>query len=130
MLSCSGRVRHLVRYFRLVGVVPFTMYGDSAYPGSIVLMKPFPDRCEFNRVMSTVRESVEWGFKEIVNYWPLVDYKKKLQLLKTNIGKRIVLAVLLTNARCMLHGNQISNYFECYDRPSLEAYFGHARNIR
>ena len=51
------------------------LYGDPAYPLRIHLQAPFrntvltPAMEAFNSSMSAVRESVEWLFGDIVNYF-------------------------------------------------------------
>ena len=107
----------------------FSMYGDAAYPLSELLIKGFPFDCEFNSILSKLRITVEWGFKEISNYFPWVDCKKKLKICEAAVGKRIIVASLLANARCLCYGNEISNYFDCQSRPSLEEYFGWASSL-
>ena len=48
---------------------PYCIYGDPAYPLT-------PQMMDFNRSMSSVRESVEWLFNDVTNYFKFLDFKK------------------------------------------------------
>ncbi|CAN7946698.1 unnamed protein product, partial [Ixodes hexagonus] len=60
----------------------FVIYGDPAYPLRPLLLKPYggsslrPHEAHFNRVMSTVRQAVEWGFGKVAGDFAFVDYHK------------------------------------------------------
>ena len=64
------------------------------YPLRPQLQGPFknqnltPQQADFNKSMSTVRTSIEWVFREILNYFFFfVDYKKKLKFELSAVGK-------------------------------------------
>ncbi|KAF0743929.1 hypothetical protein Ae201684_001571 [Aphanomyces euteiches] len=107
------------------------VYGDPAYSCSAFVVCPFsnprPGSCEakFNARMSSVRESVEWGFGRIKVLWPFIDFDKKQKALEAPIGKIFNIAVLLSNCHCCLQplGNQISMYFDLAP-PTLNDYLG------
>ena len=107
---------------------PMCIYGDPAYPLRLHLQTPFrnavltPDMQAFNDSMSAVRVSVEWLFGDIVNYFKFVDFKKKLKIGLSNVGKIYIVCDLLQNALTCLYGNLTSEYFDCHP-PSLEDYF-------
>ncbi|XP_068677291.1 uncharacterized protein [Montipora foliosa] len=107
---------------------PFCLYGDPAYPLRIHLQAPFRDRAltplmvDFNKSMSTVRESVEWLFNDIATYFKYIDFKKNLKIGLSSVGKMYVVCALLRNALTCLYGNQTSTFFEL-DPPSLQEYF-------
>ena len=60
----------------------FTMYGDNAYPMLHHLITPYrrfnltPNRNAFNRELSRVLVSVEWGFGSIIQQFAFSDFKK------------------------------------------------------
>ena len=97
---------------------PFCLYGDPAYPLRIHLQAPFRDRAltplmmDFNKSMSTVRESVEWLFNDIATYFKFIDFKKNLKIGLSSVGKMYVVCALLRNALTCLYGNQTSRFFE------------------
>ena len=72
--------------------------------------------------MSSVRESVEWLFNDVTNYFTFLDFKKNLKIGLSSVGKMYVVSALLRNALTCLHGNQTSSFFQL-DPPSLEDYF-------
>ena len=68
---------------------------------------------DWNSAMSSVRVSVEWIFKDIINY------------LKVQLGaaeKMYIASTLLYNARCCLYSSATSKYFEAQP-PTLQEYF-------
>ena len=107
---------------------PYCIYGDPANPLRAHLIAPFRNgvltspMMEFNQSMSTVRESVEWLFNDITNYFKFLDLKKNLKIGLSSVGKMYVVAALLRNALTCLYGNQTSCFFQL-DPPSLQEYF-------
>lgn len=85
ILADSGLVQDLQRFANSPAGNLFRLCGDPAYPQKIYLQTPFRNRAlsapmiAFNQFMSTVRESVEWLFNGIVNYFKFMDLKKESQ---------------------------------------------------
>ena len=112
MLSLSGMLEVLRSLFSFEGKL---IYGDSAYGCSDLVCCPFTQaepgsrEANFNSAMSSVRESVEWSFGRLKTLWPPVAYDKKQKVRQFTIGRRFLLAALLTNFHCCLqpNGNQI-----------------------
>ena len=77
---------------------------------------------DFNKSMSTVRESVEWLFKDIATYFKFLDFTKNLKIGLSSVGKMYVICALRRNALTCLYRNQTSTFFEL-DPPSLQEYF-------
>lgn len=106
---------------------PFGIYGDPAFPQRDRLYAPFkgaqptPLEATFNRYMSGVRQSVEWGFGNIVKHWAFLDFKKNLRLHLQPVGKLYVIGALLSNCYACMYENNISNYFGMA-APSIEEY--------
>ena len=128
MLADSGLLTQLQRSAFSPHGRPMCLYGDPAYPLRVNLQAPFrnavlpPPMQAFNESMSTVRESVEWLFNDIVNYFKFVDFKKNLKIGLSSIGKMYVVCAILRNALTCLYGNQTSDFFEL-EPPSLQEYF-------
>jgi len=112
----------------------FLIYADAGYHNSAVLQAPFrriagayasAAHRSLNRLMSRVRIVVEWGFGRVTALWPFFRFSGGQKLGRQPIGQMYVVAVLLTNAHCCLHGNQTCQYFGL-EPPTLEDYFGQA----
>ena len=72
--------------------------------------------------MSNVRTPVEWLFRDIVENFKFMNFKKNLKIGLSSIEKLYVVCALLRNAIIYLYGNLTSTYFEL-DPPTLEEYF-------
>jgi hypothetical protein len=113
----------------------FCLYGDPAYPSSIYLQGPFKgsnigEAKELaNKAMSSVRESVEWGFGKVCILWAYVDFKKGLHILQQPVARYYQVATWLTNYHTCCNGSVTSSYFASANGgvpvhlPSLEGYF-------
>ncbi|GFO47414.1 hypothetical protein PoB_007391900, partial [Plakobranchus ocellatus] len=108
---------------------PLCLYGDPAYPLRPHAMKPFMgarltrEQEAFNKDISSVRISVEWGFGKMSNLFAFVDFKKKknLKLHLQPVGKIFLVATILANCHTCLYSSQTSEYFNL-SPPSLEEY--------
>ena len=76
----------------------------------------------FNHSMSTVRESVEWLFSDIINYFKFMDFRKNLKIGLSSIGRMYVVCAILRNPLTCLYGNQTSSFFQL-EPPSLGSAF-------
>ena len=63
--------------------------------------------------MSSVRESVEWGFSYINKYWSFLNFQSGLKVFKSPIGKYYIIATFLSNLRTCYYGNQTMSFFDC-----------------
>ena len=78
---------HLYYDSGIEGQVPrgYCLYGDTAYPLRRPVIAPFlglhlaADQDLFNKNMSSVRQSVEWGFEKVLQLFPFLDYQKNLK---------------------------------------------------
>ena len=107
--------------------IPFALYGDPAYPLRPQLLCPFRGaritevQQDFNTVMSSVRQCVEWGFGKITSLWAFLDFKQNLKILLQPVAKYYLVGALLTNCHTCLYGSQTGEYFGI-DAPSIEEY--------
>ena len=62
----------------------YAMYGDLVYAQSIYLLSWFwkpptgSDKALFNRQMSSVQITVEWGFGDVVEKWKFLDFQSTM----------------------------------------------------
>ena len=128
MLADSGLLQDLQGFANSPAGNPFCLYGDLAYPHRIYLQTPFRNRAltppiiAFNQSISRVRESVEWLFNDIVNYFKVMDFKKNLKISLSSVGKMDVICAILRNALTCPYPNQTSQCFNL-DPPTLQDYF-------
>ena len=109
----------------------YALYGDPAYPQSAYLFGGFRNppagsrEAQWNTNMSSVRESVEWGFAYINQQWAFVNFKKSLKIFLTPVAKYYTVATFLCNLRTTFHGNQTMSFFDCADDSmSIDDYLG------
>ncbi|KAH9154917.1 hypothetical protein AeRB84_003056 [Aphanomyces euteiches] len=106
----------------------FVIYGDPAYGYSDQLASPFGGarlsyaQQQVNRSMSKVRINVEWSYGQILQYWPIVDYKKKLRIDTSPSAKMYKVAVLLTNCITCDRGQNTNSAYFGISPPSLQVY--------
>lgn len=61
-------------------------FGDSAYPNTAAMISMFRDRnfsewaTTFNKVLATVRISVEWGYTQVCNNFAYVDWNRQSKI--------------------------------------------------
>ena len=128
MLECWQTPDQLQQYAYSPTGQLMCLYGDPAYPLRVHLQAPFrnavltPQMQAFNTSMSVVRNSVEWIFGDIVNYFRFLDYEKNLKIELSSVGKYYVVSAILRNAMTCLYDNQTSSFFD-NEPPSLQEYF-------
>ncbi|ETV93793.1 hypothetical protein H310_12357 [Aphanomyces invadans] len=111
----------------------FIVYGDPAYGYPDQLASPFGGarltdaQRKVNKSMSRVRISVEWSFGQVLQYWPIVDFKKKMRIGNSPISKMYKVAVLLTNCITCDRGRNTNSAYFGLPPPSLEEYL-HVNN--
>ena len=94
----------------------YLIFGDSAFMVSDMMAtsESYP-----GRGMSSVRESIEWSYKDVKQLWKYCDYKHILQLRKQPVAKIFFVCLLLRNIYVTVHGSQTSDYFTMMP-PTLE----------
>lgn len=109
----------------------YALYGDPAYPQSSYIIggyrNPVPntDQAHWNTAMSKVRICVEWGFKEIIQYWTFLDFRRRMKIFKFPVAKYYMVGAFLTNIRNCFYDNEIAQYFNCDEtngKLSLDEY--------
>jgi hypothetical protein len=61
--------------------------------------------------MSSVRETIEWKYRDIKTTWKLCDYRHALKIREQPVAKIFFICMLLTDAYVCLHGNQTQEHF-------------------
>ena len=95
----------------------YSLYGDLAYPQSVYLLGGFrnvefgSDEALYNRLLSSVRITVEWGFGELVYQWKFLDFKQAMKIFKCPVAQYYVNAAFLSNLRNCLLGSRMQKYF-------------------
>ena len=125
MLAASGILDVLRGCSNRLGQ-QYALFGDSAYPISPFLYRMYKGVLSvaqqmFNKEMSPLRVSVEWGFGKIVALWPFLDYRNKFQVLLSPCGLYFGVANVLTNMHTCLYGSIVSRRFDM-EPPAMEAY--------
>ena len=71
----------------------YAMYGDLAYAQSIYLLCGFQKpptgsiKALFNRQMSSVQITVEWGFRDVVEKWKFLDFCSAMKIFEMPVAE-------------------------------------------
>ena len=112
MLADSKLLDQLERNAFSTASRPLRLGGDLAFPLRVHLQGPYehavltPLQEAFNTSMSGVRESVEWLFRDIVEYLKVIDFKKNLKIQLSSVGKYYTVCAIFRNALTYLYGTQ------------------------
>lgn len=93
----------------------FKIYGDSAYQNSDYIVSGG------GIGMSSVRETIEWSYKDLKTYWKICDYRHVLKLRQQPVAKIVFVCLLLKNMHACMYGNENADYF-IEITPSIELY--------
>ena len=63
------------------------------------------------RGMSSIREMVEWEYKEVKMMWKYIDYSHALQLRKQPVAKIVFIVMLLKNAYVTMNATQTGEFY-------------------
>lgn len=72
--------------------------------------------------MSKVRVAVEWVFADIANYFAFLDFKKKLKIGLSAVGKMYISCAIIRNAHTCLYHSTTTDFFQV-DPPTIREYF-------
>ena len=128
ILHLSGLLEQLQTKFVSDDGTLLKLYGDPGYSNSKFITVGYKNHNTltnkqklFNKNMSSLRVSVEYGFGKILQLFAFNDYKKGNKLLLSPLKKQYIVSALFTNCHTCLRGSQVSDYFEI-NPPSLEEY--------
>jgi hypothetical protein len=93
----------------------FKMHGDSAYFDDEYLVTGGGGG------MSSVRESVEWGYKDLKTIWKVCDWRNVLKLRNQPVAKIMFVCFLLKNIYTTFYACQTAVHF-FLQSPTFEDY--------
>jgi hypothetical protein len=103
----------------------FSCYGDSAYPQQdrICCKRDGDEFTELNKAMNGCRESIEWMYRDLTQYWRIIGRKNAFHLLTgfERADDLIDLCFTFNNAWNTMNHNETSQWFRC-PPPSFEVY--------
>ena len=109
----------------------YSLYANPAYPAQLAYtFKGFrntvPGSCKamWNAQMSSVCESVEWGFAYINKQWAYLNFQPVMKIFEAPVAKHYIIGTFLCNLlRTCYYGNQTMSFFECCnDSMSIDEY--------
>jgi len=107
----------------------YNLYADPAYPQSAYIFggfrNPAPGSREaiWNTQMSSVRESVEWGFAYINKHWAFLNFQAAMKIFQSPVAKYYIVGTFLCNLRTCYYGNQTMSFFNCgNDSMTIDEY--------
>ena len=80
------------------------IFGDSAYVDGPVM------GTGGGRGMASVRETIEWSYKDLKSQWKYCDYRHVLQVRKQPVAKIVFVCMFLRNAYVTMNGGQVGEY--------------------
>jgi nuclease HARBI1 len=111
----------------------YLIYGDPAYPCNSSVLSGFQGRnltvemVRFNRNMSKVRQSVEWGFHIVLALFPGLEVRNRNKIFLSPVGAAYIVCGFLGNIHNCLYPNQISQFFGV-SPPCVEDYVNSLTN--
>ena len=118
MLRDSGLIEKLKENMPTNGNgIVYAMYGDLAYMQSIYLLSGFhkpptgSNEALFNRAMSSIQITVNWGFGDVVEKWKFLDFHSTMKRFEIPIAEFYMNGVFLSNICNCLYGNKTQQYF-------------------
>ena len=121
MLCDSGLIEKLEENMPANGNgVVYAMYGDLAYAQSIYLLCGFhkpptgSDKAQFNRAMSSIRITVEWGFGDVVEKWKFLDFCSAMKMFEMPVAEFYMNGAFLSNIAIVFMEIRHSNTLELF----------------
>ena len=95
----------------------YALYGDLAYAQNAYVLGGFrnvgtnSDEATYNRLLSAVRITVEWGFGDLMEQWKFLDFRSAMKIFQCPVAQYYINAAFLSNLRNCLLGNKTQQYF-------------------
>ena len=81
------------------------------------------DEALYNRIMSSVRITVEWGFGAIIEQWKFHDFWQSMKIFVCPVAQYYVIAAFLCNLHNCLVGSKMQSYFNA-QQQAINEYLG------
>ena len=107
----------------------YALYGDLAYAQSAYVLGGFcnidtnSDEAAYNRLLTSVRITVEWGFAELVEHWKFLDFQSAMKIFQCPVAQYYINAAFLSNIQNCLLGNRTQQYFNA-QQLTINEYLG------
>jgi hypothetical protein len=117
MLRESGLLEELETMFPTMDHF-YSLFGDPAYPQTHLLFGGYRNpatgspEAMWNTKMSSVRESVEWMFGSIVQYWRFLDFRASMKVFLFPVANYYRVGAFLLNLHNSLYAGKCANYFD------------------
>jgi hypothetical protein len=95
--------------------IKFILHGDSAYSEDDYM------HVGGGRGFASVRQSIEWNYKDIKTQWKYCDYKHALKLHNQPLSKIFLVCILLRNAYTTMNACETALFFNC-PAPDFETW--------
>ena len=79
--------------------------------------------------MSSVRESVEWGFKDVISQFCFLDFKIAQKVFLIPTAQYYMVGAFLHNLRSCFYGNETACYFDAVPM-SIDAYLSLVEHLQ
>lgn len=103
----------------LVDGTQYFIYDYSGYNSCEYRSIPFQgspvksDQAAFNQFMSSARITLQWMFMELKSHWNMIDFPRKIHVLRLPAESFYMAAMVMSNFRNCMYRNQTSLYFNC-----------------
>ena len=107
----------------------YALYGDLAYAQNAYVLGGFcnvgtnSDEAAYNRLLSSVHITVEWGFTELVDHWKFLDFQSAMKIFQCPVAQYYVNAAFLSNIQNCLLGYRTQQYFNA-QQLTIDEYLG------
>lgn len=130
MLNESGIIDTLHEHFE-VNSNRYFLYADPGYSQNPLMFTLYSRnnhlsfaQQQFNKKMSRVRISIEWGFGKVCSIFAFLEFHKNLKIRLQPIGIYYRVACILANCHTCAYGSIVSDYFGL-ESPSMREYLSH-----
>ena len=81
------------------------------------------DKALYNRIMSSIGITVEWGFGVITEQWKFLDFRQSMKILECPVTQYYIIAAFLRNLCNCLVGSKTQLHFNA-QQLTIDEYLG------